>query len=84
MDQSSKKENLDPLPDSSNKEFWVEAEVHTGLIPKKVPFFDEPHFFVRKSGNSAQCNHCDWGFDLDPGDKIEEGHLYSANGKRVL
>ena len=82
MDNGFPKMDLDPLP-PSNDDYWKEADVHTNLIPEKV-HKDEPHYFVRKTGRSAQCTHCDWGFDLDPGDRIEDGHLYDPNGKRVI
>lgn len=74
--------NLDSLPDSEN-EFWENAEVHTNITPQKV-HKDEPHYFIRKSGHEAVCSHCDWGFVLDPGDKIIDGHLFDRTGKLVL
>lgn len=83
MDQKSSKK-LDDLPENENKEFWGNAEIHGNIVPQKTPFFDQPHHFVRKSGRSAQCTHCDWGFDLDAGDKIEDGHLFAANGTLVV
>ena len=69
---------------TAEREFWGEAEIHGNLVPQKIPFFDQPHHFVRKSGRSAQCTHCDWGFQLDPGDKIVDGHLFDRKGKKVL
>jgi hypothetical protein len=75
--------NLDPLPPSGDKEFWGDAEVNV-VTPQKVGFFDQPHFFIRRTGHEAQCTHCDWGFALDPGDKIKDGHLYDRSGKLVL
>lgn len=75
--------NLPPLPPSSDKEFWEEADVNTNLTPQPAHTSDA-HFFVRVTGRSAKCTHCDWGFDMDPGDKIKDGHLYDKSGKLVL
>lgn len=75
------KTKLDDLPESNDK-FWEHAEIHTGLLVKDDP--NEKHYFVRTSGRQAQCNLCDWGFELDPGDRIEEGHLYTKKGKLVI
>ena len=75
--------DLPDLPSSEDKEFWANADIHTGIQPK-VAFFEQPHFFVRVPGHQAQCAHCDWGFQLDPGDKILNGHLFDKTGKRVL
>jgi hypothetical protein len=80
MEQKSK--NLDPLPESQNK-FWEGAEVHTNIVPQPVNN-DNNHYFVRIKGHEAQCTHCDWGFVLDPGDKILDGHLYDRSGKLVI
>lgn len=76
------KQKLDDLPPSSDKEFWEDADVHTNLEPKNL--FDQAHFFVRIPGHQAQCSHCAWGFQLDPGDKIVDGHLIDRDGKTVL
>jgi hypothetical protein len=78
--QSKKK--LDDLP-PSNSHFWDDAEVNTGIIPK-VKFMDEPHVFIRITGHQAQCTHCDWGFELDPGDKITDGHLFDREGNKII
>jgi hypothetical protein len=75
---------LPSLPENGDKEFWGDAEVHGNLTPQKLPFFDQPHFFIRTKGHEAQCSHCDWGFTLDPGDKITDGHLYDKTGKLVI
>ncbi len=75
------KQNLDDLPGSSDK-FWKDADVHTGITPTRM--FDDNHYFVRIAGHQAQCTHCDWGFQLDPGDKIVDGHLFDKTGKKVL
>lgn len=75
--------NLGELPESSNKEFWGEAEIHTDLVPH-TEFSEEGHYFQRIKGNEAQCKNCDWGFALDPGDEIKEGHLYDEKGKLII
>ncbi len=73
------KEKLDDLPESTN-EFW-DGEIHTGLIAKGE---NDEHYFVRTTGRQAQCRNCNWGFELDPGDKVENGHLYDKTGKLVI
>lgn len=80
MEQSK----LPELPESSNKEFWGDAEMHTNIVPQKVKFLDQPHIFIQVKGHEAQCQHCDWGFPLDPGDKIRDGHLFDREGKLVI
>lgn len=80
MEQRSSKEKLDDLPASTDK-FW-DGEVN--VVEPKVPFMKQPHYFERVRGHEAQCTHCDWGFELDPGDKIEGGHLYSKQGKKII
>lgn len=74
---------LDPLPGSDDREFWVEAEIHTNLVPH-TELSEEGHFLVRVTGHEAQCMKCGWGFALDPGDKIVDGHLYDRRGKLVI
>jgi hypothetical protein len=76
------KQKLDDLPKSEDKDFWLDAEIHMGLIAKENPL--DIHYFVRVSGRQAQCKNCDWGFELDPGDRIENGHLYERTGKLVI
>lgn len=75
---------LDPLP-ASTDEFWteVEAEVHTNIVPQLI-HQRNAHYFIRMTGRQAQCNHCDWGFELDPGDKVVDGHVYERSGKLVI
>ncbi len=87
----AKKPKLPELPPSEDKDFWLEAEIHTGLegltkeeADKKVKEDKDKHYFVRTTGRQAQCTHCDWGFELDPGDKIIDGHLYDKNGTLVI
>lgn len=75
-------DKLDSLPSSDDKEFWAEADVHTNIEPKNL--FDQVHIFKRIAGHQAQCTHCNWGFQLDSGDKIIEGHLFDKTGKKVL
>jgi hypothetical protein len=72
---------LDNLPPSDDK-FWEGADVHTNIIPKNA--FNQKHNFVRLSGHQAKCTHCQWGFQLDPGDYLVEGHLFDKTGKKVL
>lgn len=75
--------NLDSLPASSDKEFWGEdADINTNLTPQIT--FDQVHSFRRVSGHEAYCDHCGWGFALDPGDRIKDGHLYTGEGKLVI
>lgn len=77
------KVQLDDLPESQS-EFW-DGEVHrVETVEPKVKFFDQPHYFERVGGHQAYCSHCNYGFELDPGDKIEEGHLYTVEGKKVI
>ncbi len=76
-------QRLDDLPPSDDKEFWSEADIHTNIEPK-VHFLDQPHVFERAAGHEAQCTHCSWGFALDPGDRIIEGHLFDKKGKRII
>lgn len=78
------KQQLDDLPPSLDQEFWKDADVHTNIEPKKLKFFDRPHLFERVAGHQAQCTHCEWGFQLDPGDEIVDGHLFDIKGKKVL
>ena len=77
------KQQLDDLPASSDKEFWGEAEIHSNLSPQRITE-DDKHYFIRVSGHEGQCNHCGWGFALDPGDRIKDGHLYDRNGKLII
>lgn len=74
---------LDDLPESSNKEFWGEADVHTNITPQQM-LDSTSHSFKRVSGHEAYCDHCSWGFALDPGDKIKDGHLYTRDGQLVI
>ena len=76
------KVQLDDLPESGDKEFWGEADVNTNITPQKV--FEGKHYFIRRSGHEAVCTHCNWGFALDPGDKIKDGHLYNREGELVI
>jgi hypothetical protein len=82
-EQKLSKTNLDELPASSDSDFWLEAEIHTNLTPEEVNKSGE-HYFIRTTGRQAQCQHCDWGFELDPGDKIIDGHLYDKKGTLII
>lgn len=74
------KSKLDDLPSSDDKDFWLDAEVHK--IEPHSQTDEGGHFLIRVAGNQAQCTKCHWGFYLDPGDEIRDGHLY--NGKKLV
>ena len=74
---------LPDLPPSSDGDFWLEAEIHTGIVPEAVNQ-GGTHYFERISGHQAYCKHCNWGFQLDSGDKIVDGHLFDKKGKLVI
>lgn len=74
---------LDDLPESGDKEFWGDAEVHTNILPHKETS-EDGHYFEHINAVMAECKHCHWGFQLDPGDTIRDGHLYDRRGKRVI
>ncbi len=79
------KEKLADLPVSTDTDFWGDADIHTNLVAtpvKHTELSDRGHYFVRKAGKEAQCIHCGWGFHLDTGDRIVDGHLY--NNKKEL
>lgn len=75
------KQALDDLPPSEDKEFWAEADMHK-VEPRNM--FDQTHFFIRVYGHQAQCTHCHWGFQLDPGDKVIEGHLFNVKNEKII
>ena len=86
-----KSQNLNDLPPSEDADFWLDAEIHTGIegihlseAQKKIEEEKDKHYFIKITGRSAQCTHCNWGFDLDPGDKITEGHLYDKKGTLII
>jgi len=81
--KSSDKKNLDDLPGSQDSDFWLGAEIHTGITPHEWKP-DKGHYFERVSGHQAYCEGCGWGFELDPGDKIIDGHLYDKSGKLII
>ena len=78
----SPKRKLENLPESDNK-FWKDAEIHTNIIPHNE-FSEEGHFFILITARQAECKNCHWGFELEPKDKIKEGHLYDKDGKFVI
>lgn len=80
--QRNTEQRLPSLPSNDN-EYWKDAEVHGNLVPKKISS-DEGHRFEYTSAVTARCTHCDWGFQLDPGDKILDGHLYDKLGKLII
>jgi hypothetical protein len=82
--------NFEPLPESKSK-FWEHAEIHTDLswqtkedAAKEVRGTLTEHYFVRIPGHQAQCTHCNWGFQLDSGDRVRDGHLYDKLGELVI
>ena len=83
MPSRPEKQKLDDLPGSGDREFWGDAEIHTNLKPHDI-LADHGHYFKRVSGHQAYCEGCGWGFQLDPGDKIVDGHLYNKDGKLVI
>lgn len=79
---SSQKVKLDDLPESANKDFWGDADIH--ICEPIYANTKGPHYFERISGHQAQCKHCDWGFYLDPGDIVKDGHVYGNDGSLVI
>ena len=78
-EKSSKKEKLDPLPESGD-EFWKHADVN--VIRLKETKSCE-HNFVRTRGVEAQCVKCGAGFWLGPGFEVKSGHIYK-HGELVV
>jgi hypothetical protein len=60
------------LPKSDDK-YWEHAETNQHVISDK-PVCD--HYFVRKTGNQAECRKCRIGYYLTPGFKVKDGHIY--------
>jgi hypothetical protein len=81
MEQKSPKVSLDNLPPSTDGDFW-DGEINTDLKPQR--FYDDDHWFIRRAGREAQCTKCTWGFALDPGDKVENGHVYTRDSKLII
>lgn len=81
--ETTKGKSLDDLPGSDDVVFWEHAEVHTTVITHDWKD-DHKHYFKRMSGREAYCEGCGWGFVLDVGDKIIDGHLYDKNQKLVI
>ena len=81
--KSSPRKKLDELPASQDKKFWGDAEIHTNLIPH-TELSEDGHYFILVAGRTAECRNCHWGFELDQGDKIENGHLFDKEGKLVI
>ena len=82
MGTKSLGQKLEDLP-KSDDEFWKEAEIHTGIVPHDI-LATHGHYFKRVSGHQAYCEGCGWGFQLEPGDKIIDGHLYNKEGELVI
>lgn len=89
MQQADSKKRLDPLPENDS-EYWKDAETHKASwqtkdeARKEVKATLKDHYFVRVSGHQAQCTHCNWGFQLDSGDRIKDGHLYNKEKKLII
>ncbi len=81
MNPTNKKSKLEDLPESGSK-FW-DGEVHTNLIPHSE-LSEKGHNFILIKGMTAECTECHWGFELDRGDIIKEGHLYNKKGKFII
>ena len=82
MEAKLPKRKLDELPGSESK-FWEGAEIHTNLKPHSE-FSESGHYFILITARQAECKNCHWGFELEQGDKIKEGHLYDKVGKFVI
>jgi hypothetical protein len=82
MDQkSSKRKKLADLPPSDD-EFWEDADTH---LNEPVSVNSEgPHYFDMVHGNEAYCAHCGWGFVLDRGDRVRDGHVYDRQEHLVI
>jgi hypothetical protein len=78
----SNQKSLDELPRSDDKDFWYEAEVNK-VVPHSI-LADHGHYFKRVSGHQAYCDGCGWGFQLDWGDKVIDGHVYDKKGRLVI
>jgi hypothetical protein len=82
MDSTPQPE-LNDLPESSS-EFWDGEKIRIELAEPKVKFADQPHYFERVKGHQAYCSHCSYGFELDPGDEIRDGHLFDTEGNLII
>lgn len=73
MEQESKKEKLESLPKSSDKEFWGDAVIET-----MTPIKPEPcnHLFILMNGIEAECKKCHIGFYLSAGMYVMNGSIY--------
>lgn len=81
--EAKSKVKLDNLPESDNKEFWGDGEIHTNLTPHNE-LSEDGHYFEYITAVIAECKKCHWGFQLDPGDKVKKGHLYDSKGRLVI
>lgn len=75
------KPNLPDLPNNDD-EFWEGAEKYINK-PEAVNS-DGPHYFELVRGKEGYCGHCGWGFLLDKGDEVKEGHVYDGEGHLVI
>lgn len=73
-------QKLPDLPESGD-EFW---DGEKNLSRPEAVNSDGPHYFEYSRGKEAYCGHCGWGFLLDKGDYINEGHVYSEDEHLVI
>lgn len=76
------REKLPDLPSSNDEEFWGDAEKFQG-IPEAVNA-EGPHYFILIRGKEVYCQHCGWGFMLDKGDTVKDGHVFSIEKHLVI
>lgn len=76
------KSNLPDLPGNEDNDFWGDAERYR-VVPEAT-LSDGPHNFAHISRHQAYCGHCGWGFELDMGDKVVDGHVYTRKGRKVI
>lgn len=74
--------DLPDLPENSDAEFWGDAEKY--IVNPKATNSEGPHYFNYDHANGAYCAHCGWGFLLDKGDSISEGHVYDVENHLVI
>jgi hypothetical protein len=74
------KVNLPDLPPSED-EFW-DGDKH--LCTPEAVNSDGPHYFEHVTGHEAYCGHCGWGFALDRGDHVRDGHVFNNEEQLVI
>ena len=73
---------LPDLPPNEDEKFWGDAEQYR-IVPEAT-LSDGPHEFEHVMGHQAYCNHCGWGFELDIGDRVKNGHVYTKKNRLVI